>query len=308
MGHAATPLRKYLMKQWLQHDLVNLIAGLDASAIVIPSAAGTAARPRLTHGGPVPIPFYFEPSPHAHEHVEIALVLEGPVFVDMEGKGRRVSKGSVVILPPQVRHYDSYLAKDAGYSILWYIMWPGKPRANLSRYVPGKGFQLAWVADITPERIADDDWAFVSTFHRGRKPSAGRTRELLFALYAATLEAARRSGNMKRTDVARKVVRDAVEFLHEHLCEAPTVEMAAEYVGLSSTYLTTLVRKELGQPLHDILAEMRLERARKLLLESTLSIKEVAHLSGFSTGDYFSRIFRRATGMPPRRFREKSSL
>jgi len=294
------------MKKWLHCELPRILADLSQADFMVaplPPATGKKRDKHAKH--PVPIPFYVEPSPHTHDHVEIALVLEGPVYVETEGQGGPVAKSAVLVFPPNVRHYDSYVAPSTAYTVAWYVLWPGKPRMNVSRYRPKSGFELFYVAELDPVLIPADDWAFVKTFARGVRPELSRTKELLHALYAATLEAARRSGPMQQKDAVRKVVRDAVEYLERRLSDAPTVEMAAAFVGLSPTYLTTIVREQLGKPLHDVLAELRLAKAKELLASSTHSVKEIAHLSGFSTADYFSRTFRRMTGMPPGRFRER---
>jgi len=292
------------MKCWFETLVPRIITGLSSGRLVFPPrAAARAARPRKR--GPVPIPFYGGPAAHSHNHVEIALVLEGPLYCEMEGHGTVVQPGSVILFPPRVMHYDSYLSPKTPYTVLWFILWPGRPRMNLSRYTPKSGFELVTLCEMRYSLVAEDDWSFVASFVRNRRPVFKRFRELLFALYAAALEALRRSGPLPRADVARKVVSDAVAFLGDHLSQSPTVEMAASFVGLSPTYLTTVVRKELGKPLHEVLADMRLEKARELLAQSNLSVKEIARLSGFTAADYFSRSFRRAMGVSPRQFRNR---
>jgi AraC-like DNA-binding protein len=296
------------MRHLLHNELPAIIAGLTPERLVVPPArpAHTPARPTGKRR-PVPIPFYIEPSPHAHAHVEIAVILQGPVFFELEGHARTLETGDVVLFPPHALHYDSYSTERQGYAVMWFMLPAGKPRMNVSHYRPRHGFALVTLWDLRPELIPEDDWALIASFRKSRRPQLPRVRELLWALHAAVLEAARRSGPVRRTETERKVVRDAVAFLREHLCEAPTVEMAAEFVGLSPTYLTTLVRKELKHPLHDILVGLRLDKAKELLASSRLSVKEIAHLSGYSAADYFTRTFRRATGVSPRQFRDRPS-
>jgi len=292
------------MEKWFDTVVPRILADLSPARFVFPKrAAAPRERPRTR--GPVPIPFYGGPAAHSHDHVEIAVVLEGPLYCEIEGRGGTVEPGSVILFPPRVLHYDSYVSRKTAYTVLWFILWPGRPRANLSRYTPKGGFELLTLCEMRYDLVAQDDWAFVASFSRNHRPPFGRLRELLFALYAATIEAIRRSGPIGRQDVSRKVVSDAVAFLRDHLSESPTVEMAASYVGLSPTYLTTVVRKELGRPLHDVLAGMRFEKAKELLAGSRLSIKEIAHLCGFSAADYFSRAFRGVIGVSPRQFRNR---
>jgi len=291
------------MKRWLHDELPRIIAGLATDRIVLPGRSQSRRSGKAPVGGPVPVQFYLAPSPHSHEHPEIAVVLEGPVFFEIDKRAMSAEQGSVLIFPSQTSHYDSYISPKTPYSLLWYILWPASPRVNLSRYRPGQGFELAAVLELRHELIPEDDWTYVASLKNARGVRVERTRELLYSLLAATLEAARRHGPTSAASATRTVARDAIAFLKEHLSEAPTVDMAASFVGLSPTYLTTLVRKEVGKPLHDVLAEMRLDKAAELLKNTHLSIKEIARLCGFSSADYFTRAFHRTTGVSPRQYR-----
>jgi AraC-like DNA-binding protein/mannose-6-phosphate isomerase-like protein (cupin superfamily) len=302
------PNRSLRVDRILDVDVPRLLGALSASKMILSPASGKCKRSSRRRGaGPVPIPFYGQPSAHKHSHVEVALVVRGQAYCEVRGAARVLRRGSVLVLPPNCPHYDTYVTRNTPYTMLWYILWPGHPRVNISRYTPRGGFELVWVAEMRDDSVAQDDWELIASLMKDARPPAERLRELLFALYAGTLEARRRGGPMAKTDAVRKVVRDAAEFLEEHLDQAPTVEMAASFVGLSPTYLTTLARKELGQSLHELLHDVRLRKARELLANSTLSVKQVAHLSGFSAADYFSRAFHKATGMTPRQFREDLS-
>lgn len=79
-------------------------------------------------------------------------------------------------------------------------------------------------------------------------------------------------------------------------------ETAAE-CGVSAGHLTRLFHRSFGMPVSDYIQFKRLLRSRKLLQESTLTIREIAYESGFDDANYFSRFFRRKTGMTPVEFR-----
>lgn len=294
----------------LDSKLPSIVAGLSDRTFVGPPFAPRPARRRASRNrvgaaGPIPLPFYSEPRPHAHEHVEIALVLEGRAYVEIMGVGSILKRGTVVLFPPGVPHYDSYVSRGTAYTMLWYVLWPGNPRMNVSGYDPRAGFELRVVYDMRSALVPPDDWRFAGSLSAAQSVDVGRLRQFLFSLYSATLEASRRVGPIKPVEAARKAVSDAVAFLRSRMSEGPTVEMAAEYVGLSPTYLTTIVRKELGHPLHEVLSDMRMERARRLLGQSRLSIKEIAAECGFSSADYFSRAFGAAEGCSPRAYRRQ---
>jgi transcriptional regulator GlxA family with amidase domain len=62
-------------------------------------------------------------------------------------------------------------------------------------------------------------------------------------------------------------------------------------------------RQVLGRTILDEIQTVRIEKAKRLLLETNHSIVRVAELTGFGTTDYFIRFFRRRVGKSPKEFR-----
>jgi AraC-like DNA-binding protein len=77
----------------------------------------------------------------------------------------------------------------------------------------------------------------------------------------------------------------------------------AERLGLSSRQTARLVRGETGRSFRELKATARIERARKLLASSDLSILEVALRSGWNSASQFHDAFRRSVGLTPSRYR-----
>lgn len=82
----------------------------------------------------------------------------------------------------------------------------------------------------------------------------------------------------------------------------------ASELFLNTSYLSSLFKKEVGMTLTDYVNKNRIEYAQKLLRSTTLSIQDIAVQSGISDIHYFTRLFRRETGMSPRDWRNQLSL
>ena len=68
-------------------------------------------------------------------------------------------------------------------------------------------------------------------------------------------------------------------------------------------YCDIIFKRETGQSIIGYLTDQRIIEAKKLLIDSLLSLKEVAENVGFEDYNYFSRIFKKKTGYTPTQFR-----
>lgn len=104
---------------------------------------------------------------------------------------------------------------------------------------------------------------------------------------------------------ARRVAK-AQLFLQSHYFQ-PTlsVDTVAAALGLSASHFGVLFQKTTGSTLHQALIDLRLRRATDLLKRTTLSIKEIATMTGWSNQLYFSAACHRRLGCPPSALRTK---
>ena len=84
-----------------------------------------------------------------------------------------------------------------------------------------------------------------------------------------------------------------------------SLEQVAEVSGISSFYLSRLLKQELNQTFVGILTEIRMINALRMLWEGKHSIKEIALQSGYNNITYFYKVFKKYTGMSPSEFRAK---
>ena len=95
-----------------------------------------------------------------------------------------------------------------------------------------------------------------------------------------------------------------IDYIFRHLHTVITLDDLAAEMGLSPAYLSVLFKKETGLPLADFIQVQRIEEAKSLLRFSEYRISEIgAHLS-FSSQSYFTSVFRKHTGMTPKKYRE----
>lgn len=95
-----------------------------------------------------------------------------------------------------------------------------------------------------------------------------------------------------------------LRYVDEHYCEDVTRNDLVDLVYISPDYCSRLFKKETGRSLAQYILEKRIEKAKKLL-QSDMSVKNVALQVGYSNFSYFSKVFREMEGMSPVEYREK---
>ena len=100
------------------------------------------------------------------------------------------------------------------------------------------------------------------------------------------------------------LVKHAVAFLHQHYHHQITRRQVAQAAGMSEDYLSRTFHRELCVSPWDYLNRLRIQRAKERLRDGDESIQVVARRVGFHDRAYFSRMFRKLTGMPPAAYRE----
>lgn len=103
-----------------------------------------------------------------------------------------------------------------------------------------------------------------------------------------------------------KELAAALRWIREHACEGVGVPELLRAVPVSRSRLERGLREALGRSPHDEVLRIRLDTARRLLLETELSITEVAKRSGFFRDSYFNEVFKRHFGQPPGGFRSSA--
>jgi AraC-like DNA-binding protein len=98
-----------------------------------------------------------------------------------------------------------------------------------------------------------------------------------------------------------------MEWLREHLDENVSVGDLADVAGLSASYFRRWFHREVGSSPRDYVTQLRIERSKQMLANTTRSITEIAMDLGFSTSAYFTAVFHRETGTTPTDFRRQKS-
>ncbi len=111
--------------------------------------------------------------------------------------------------------------------------------------------------------------------------------------------------NMMNLEKKNVYLGNAIKYIKAHLRENPSLEDTANAINISSSYLSKIFVNNLHTPYSAFVLNERLTYAQKLIINSDLSMTDIAAESGFSSNAYFSDCFKRAMGISPLQFRKK---
>jgi AraC family transcriptional regulator len=100
-------------------------------------------------------------------------------------------------------------------------------------------------------------------------------------------------------------LRFILDYIHSHLETRLGLAELASTVRMSPQHFANLFRRSTGRAPHEYVVHERIERAKRLLAETTEPLMDVAFEVGFANQSHFTDVFHRLTGMTPRRYRQR---
>lgn len=101
-------------------------------------------------------------------------------------------------------------------------------------------------------------------------------------------------------------IQKALAYIDADLSGDLSLHTLASIQGISNSYLSALFKKETGQTITDYVNQKRVKRASHLLGTTRLQIQTIAQHCGISDVNYFSKIFKKYTGMTPKEYRKSN--
>ena len=95
------------------------------------------------------------------------------------------------------------------------------------------------------------------------------------------------------------IIRNAQQYVREHVEEKLTVPLVAAGIGVSASYLTALFHKHLRLSPGEYVRRIKLDRSKQLIREGQMNFTEISESLQYSTVHHFSRQFKQMFGMTP---------
>lgn len=170
-------------------------------------------------------------------------------------------------------------------------------------YIKGKIFEIIVNArnvlrEISPKnKVAFPQESFSAI-------SDAQTDSALASYFVSRLEEVAKSVHSLKVQKENPIVQRVIDFLNENMAKNISLETASGIAGVNPFYLSKLFREETGYTFVSYLSERRMDKAKQLLLETDLSIKEITAEIGYNDQNYFSKLFKTKFGISPTDYRK----
>jgi len=104
---------------------------------------------------------------------------------------------------------------------------------------------------------------------------------------------------VKHSDVVFKITN----YIKKNCSEKLSLESLAKEVFLSKSYLSSVFKQETKMSLTAYITKVRVEKSKRMLLEENTGLAAIASKCGFKDQSYFTKVFKKETGLSPKRFR-----
>ncbi|KEA53053.1 MULTISPECIES: D-xylose utilization transcriptional activator XylR [Mangrovibacter] len=102
-------------------------------------------------------------------------------------------------------------------------------------------------------------------------------------------------------------VIQAMHYIRNHACKGIKVEQVLDAVGISRSNLEKRFKEEVGETIHSVIHSEKLEKARTLLISTSLSINEISQVCGYPSLQYFYSVFKKGYDTTPKEYRDVHS-
>ena len=108
-------------------------------------------------------------------------------------------------------------------------------------------------------------------------------------------------GDIKHSVTMHKIIG----YIRTNYAKKITLDEIADHVYMSKSHISKIFNEEMNISISSFINKVRIEKSKQLLHDLTLSVAQVAHMTGFVDQSYFSKQFKAETGISPKEYRDK---
>lgn len=251
-------------------------------------------------------------TPHRHTYYEILFIEEGQGFHEIDFYSYPVQGSGLHFLTPGQVHLLHFSTQCQGFIVAFseeFYSFYNPAAASLAQFPffqPGRRQPIIGLSDLERHYFHNIMENMVSD-HLSNEPDQamiGKYLGLLLQKCNGLTQNEQQSPDSTSLSVPELVGRFQ-EMVEKNFREMHEVQQYATALAVSPDYLSKIVKKYLGTPSQEYILDKLLLEAKRLLVFTNLSSKEIAYHIHIDDPSYFGRIFKRKTGLTPNEYRER---
>lgn len=226
---------------------------------------------------------------------------EGEIFHDDDVI--YVKHGDMLLFPPNVAHYYQRKKNNHSWSHRWIYF---RPRAYWNNWLSWEECQngVYITKHLSEEKITEFEKLFEEVELVTKSDFPYRDELAVNVLERLLIECKSVQENFINKAHDSRVI-DAMNYIVENLDKNFSLEDVSNHVYLSSSRLGHLFSKDVGMTISQWRDDQRVSRAKQMLVTTNYSINKISNKVGYKDSLYFSRVFKKVSGLSPKNYREK---
>ncbi len=228
--------------------------------------------------------------PHIHQYAELVILLEENLTITVDGKTETITPGQAAFLFPfQVHRYFSHAINRLAIFVFSPSMLPDFFHRTAGKVGEGSVFTPSQTTlSVFREKIFDrEDFDLF---------------DIKGALYLA-LGDFLAGAELRESDVDTSLSSSVVNYVNDHVTDEISLRTMARELGYNPNYLSGRIHEIFGFHLPTLIASIRADKAKYLLLETDKTGLEICYECGFGSERSFHRQFKAITGSTPKEYR-----
>ena len=271
---------------------------------------GTLMRPLKIYlmqepDGKIDVPYHWQ------ENAEILWIQRGELRLKIQEKDYIGKAGDIIYINPRELHGMQSQTPDCTYlAFLFPLSWLQFAQMDeaAEMYLNPLAEGNAQVITQLPSSVAGRTSIMFQEIYDEYCNSSGNwlmIKANLLRFYACLFQNNLIIHRRQEDSAQMRLLLEIARYMQTHYQEKLSLEELGQVFHMSPKYFSSFFQKHFSRNLTEYVTSIRIECAKKILVESDADMELVSQQAGFSSSSYFIRIFRKSLGLTPGQYRKK---
>lgn len=229
---------------------------------------------------------------------QILYISSGKATFYINGEPREVPAGHMVIYHPRSLQQYAYYLEDK--PEVYWLHFTGEDAQTLIKEAGFSGDHILYTG--ISAKYQDLFLSMIKELQLPR-PCSEELSSLYLRQLFLTLKRLKEEGGYKKTEI-KEEMEQAIHYFHENFTRDIQVEQYAKRLHMSTCWFIRSFKQYAGMPPGKYITSIRVNKAKELLESTDYTVGEIGTIIGYENPLYFSRIFKKQTGLSPAEYRK----